>query len=131
VSGNVVLFVSSASYSSAWESMSIGLTAVAMGDRVVFVFAFDALVALARGAFGHPETEAERMAAERGEALGAALPDAMLADARRLGAKAVACDTTVKLCGLSPEALRQSVLDEVLGLPEIWRQAQGARVLHF
>jgi hypothetical protein len=38
----------------------------------------------------------------------------------------------VKLCGLSATDLKESgVLDEVLGLPQIWRLTEDARVLTF
>jgi peroxiredoxin family protein len=49
-----------------------------------------------------------------------------------MGARALACDTTVKLCGFSAADLEKGgVLDEVLGLPQIWRLTEGARVLSF
>ncbi len=132
MSRRVVFFVNTAGYEPAWQATSIGITAAAMGDEVVFVFAFDALRALAQRAFGAPLHERERVEAWRGEALNAPLPANLLADARALGARALACDTTVKLCGLDPEGLvRDGALDEVLGLPQIWRLAQDARVLSF
>ena len=56
----------------------------------------------------------------------------MLHDARAMGARALACDTTVKLCGLSAAELEKGgALDEVLGLPQIWRLTEGAKVLSF
>ena len=132
MSGKVVFFVSAGGYHAAWQAMSMGLTAAAMGETVTFVFAFGALSALAAGTFGQASSGAERAAVVRGEDLGAAWPAAMLRDARSLGSRVVACDTTVKLCGLSPAELEASkTLDEVLGLPEIWRLTEGARVLTF
>lgn len=110
----------------------MGITASALGDDVVFVFAFDALRALEKGTFGKPLTERERSEFTRGQGLGAPLPAKMLADARAMGARVVACDTTVKLCGLVPAQLEAAgVLDEVLGLPQIWRLTEGAKVLTF
>lgn len=132
VSRRVVFFVNSAGYEAAWQVTSIGITAAAMGDEVVFVFAFEALRTLARGTFGLPLTDRERAEATRGEGLGAALPAKMLQDARGLGARALACDTTVKLCGLSAAELEKGgVLDEVMGLPQLWRLAQDATTLTF
>lgn len=129
---SVVFFVSSAGYEPAWQAVSMGLTAVAMGDEVTFVFAFDALRSLVSGRFGKPLTERERAEALRGEGLGAPAPAQMLDDARSLGARVVACDTTVKLCGLTPSELEKSKkLDEVMGLPQIWRLTEEARVLTF
>lgn len=128
----LVIFVSNGGYEAAWQATSLGLTATAMGDDVVYVFAFDALRALSRGTFGKPLTERESSAATRGEGLGAPLAARMLDDARQLGARAIACDTTVKLCGLDPaELLHHRQLDEVAGLPEIWKLTLDARLLSF
>jgi peroxiredoxin family protein len=132
MSGRVVFFVSKGGYEAAWQALSLGITATAMGDEVTFVFAFDALRSLVKGTFGKPLTDRERTEATRGEGLGAPPPSRMLADARAMGARVVACDTTVRLCGLVPAELEaKKILDEVLGLPQIWKLAEGARVLHF
>ncbi|MCA2981365.1 MAG: hypothetical protein INH41_02655 [Myxococcaceae bacterium] len=128
----LVIFLSAGGYEAAWQATSLGLTAAAMGDDVVFVFAFDALRALSRGTFGKPLTERESAAATRGTGLGAPVPLGMLADARSLGARALACDTTVKLCGLVPaELLEQGLLDDVTGLPDIWKLTGVARLVSF
>ncbi|MCU0700248.1 MAG: DsrE family protein [Myxococcaceae bacterium] len=128
----LMIFVSSGGYEAAWQATSLGLTAAAMGDDVVYVFAFDALRALSRGTFGKPLTERESAAATRGTGLGAPVPSSMLTDSRQLGAKAIACDTTVKLCGLDPaDLLKKKVLDEVTGLPDIWKLTTAARLLSF
>lgn len=108
----------------------MGITAAAMGDEVYFVFAFDALRALMRDAFGIPHTEREISESARAEGLGVPPPARMLAEARSMGAKLIACDTNVRLCGFSPDDLRGR-LDEVIGLPSIWRLTEGARVLTF
>lgn len=130
--GRAVFFVSTAGYEAAWRAMSMGLTAVAMGDEVAFVFAFDALRAVAKGTFGKPLSERESKVVARGEGLGAPVPAKMLEDARGLGARALACDTTVKLCGLSPNELTEAgKLDDVWGLAQLWRLTEGARVLTF
>ena len=126
----LVLMVNSAGYEAAWQCASWGVTAAAMGEEVTFVFAFEALRSLAAGTFGVPLNEREQIEAERGAAVGAALPAQMLAAARELGARVLACDTTVKLCGLDRAELeRRGVLDEVQGLPQIWRHASDARLL--
>lgn len=128
----VVFFVNSAGYEAAWQAASLGITAAAFGDEVHFVFAFEALRSLANGTFGKALTDRERAESTRGEGIGAPIPARMLHDARGLGARAIACDTTVKLCGMSSTELeRAGVLDEVVGLPQIWKLTQGARVLTF
>lgn len=108
----------------------MGVTAAAMGDEVYFVFAFDALRRLARGTFGQPHSERELSESARAEGIGAATPRQMLEEARSLGARLVACDTTVKICALSSEEL-SGKLDSVMGLASLWRLTQGARILTF
>lgn len=130
MSGRVVFFVNTPGYEAAWQVASMGITAAAFGDEVHFVFAFEALRSLANGTFGKPLTDRERAEATRGEGIGAPVPARMLLDARGLGARAIACDTTVRLCGLAANELEKGgVLDEVLGLPQIWKLTDGARVL--
>jgi predicted peroxiredoxin len=99
-----------------------------MGDEVYFVFAFDALRALVRGNFGRPHSEKELAESARAEGLGVPPPARMLEEARGLGAKLVACDTTVRICGYAPDELR-GTLDEVMGLASLWRLTDGARTL--
>ncbi len=124
--------MNSAGYEAAWQVASTGITAAAFGDEVLFVFAFEALRSLANGTFGKPLTDRERAEATRGDGIGAPVPSRMLQDARGLGARVLACDTTVRLCGLTAGELEKGgVLDEVLGLPQIWRLTEGARVLTF
>lgn len=130
MAGRVVFFLNTGGYEAAWQAMSMGITATAMGDDVVFVFAFDALRALVKGTFGKPLSDRERTEFTRAEGLGAPLPSRMLSDARAMGARCVACDTTVKLCGLVPHELEaKKLLDEVLGLPQIWKLTENARTL--
>ena len=82
--------------------------------------AIDALRQLARGTFGAASTEREISEGARAKGLGVPLPAAMLEEARGLGAKVVACDTMVKVCGLGANELGR-VVDEVMGLASIWR----------
>lgn len=128
MSGRVVLFLQQAGYEPAYQAVSIGVTAAAMGDEVYFVFAFDALRALTRDAFGLPHTEREMAESARAEGLGLLPPAKMLQEARAMGARCIACDTTLRICGFSPADVG-SRLDEVMGLPSIWRLTEGARVL--
>jgi peroxiredoxin family protein len=128
MSGRVVFFLQNATYEPAYQAVSIGITAAAMGDEVYFVMAFDALRAVMRDAFGLPHSEREMAESARAEGLGVPTPSRMLAEARAMGAKVIACDTTVRICGMSQDDLRGK-LDQVLGLPSIWRLTEGARVL--
>jgi peroxiredoxin family protein len=128
MAGRVVFFLQQASFEAAFQGASLAITAAAMGDEVHVVVAFDALRNLVRGSFGNPQSEREQLESARADGLGVPAPVKMLDEARKMGAKLVACDTTVKLCGISTEeALR--VLDEVLGLASIWRLTEGARTL--
>ncbi|MBI3185840.1 MAG: DsrE family protein [Myxococcales bacterium] len=128
MAGRVVVFLEQATYEPAYQAASIGVTAAAMGEEVYFVFAFDALRALSRDAFGLPHSERELAESARAEGLGVPTPARLLAEARELGAKVIACDTTVRICGFSAVDLAMK-LDEVMGLPSIWRLTEGARVL--
>ena len=130
MAGRVVFFVSQANYEAAYQAASLGITASAMGDDVYFVFAFDALRALARDAFGKPHTEREASESARAEGLGVPAPSRMLSEAREMGARIIVCDTTLKLCGLAAVDLGTRV-DEVMGLAAIWRLTQDARTLSF
>lgn len=132
MSGRVVFFVQTAGFEAAWQATSLGLTAAAMGDQVIFVLAFDALRSLVNGTFGKPLTERQTSEVTRSQGLGAPTPSSMLEDARHLGARVVACDTIVKVCGLVSVDLEQTgLLDEVMGLPSIWRLTEGAQVMSF
>jgi peroxiredoxin family protein len=128
MSGRVLFFLQSATYEPAYQAASMGITSAAMGDEVYFVFAFDALRSLSRDAFGLPHSEREMAESARAEGLGVPPPWKMLAEAREMGAKVIACDTTLKICGLAREDLGKR-LDEVMGLASIWRLTDGARVL--
>jgi peroxiredoxin family protein len=131
VASRVFLFVTRPGYEPAYQAASLGVTAAAMGEETYFVFAFDALKHLARGTFGQPMSERETAEQTRAEGLGVATPGRMLKEARDLGARLLACDTTVRICGLTAAQLVPGSLDEVLGLASIWRMTQGARVLTF
>ena len=47
MAGRVFFFLQHATYEPAFQAATMGITAVAMGDEVYFVFAFEALRALA------------------------------------------------------------------------------------
>lgn len=128
MAGRVFFFLQHATYEPAFQVASMGITAAAMGDEVYVVFAFDALRALVRGHFGMPHTEKELSESARAEGLGVPTPAKMLAEARSLGAKLIACDTTVRICGYLPEDLK-GTLDEVMGLASLWRLTASARTL--
>ena len=128
MAGRVFFFLQHATYEPAFQAASMGITAAAMGDEVYVVFAFDALRQLVSGAFGLPKGEQEQAELARAEALGVPSPARMLDEARQLGAKLIACDTTVRICGFVPEEL-EGTLDEVMGLASLWRLTQGARTL--
>ncbi|GEL73897.1 DsrE family protein [Myxococcus virescens] len=128
MAGRVLFFLQHATYEPAFQAATMGITAAAMGDEVYFVFAFDALRQLVGGAYGQPSSAREHEEFARAESLGVLAPPDMLAEARTLGARLIACDTTVRICGYEPESL-EGTLDEVMGMASIWRLTAGARVL--
>src|SRR6266566_3828868 len=109
MAGRVVFFLQSATYEPAYQAASIGLTAAAMGDEVIFVVSFDALRSIMRDGFGLPHTEREMAESARAEGLGVPTPARMLAEARNLGARLVVCDTTMRLCGFAKEDLGDKI----------------------
>ncbi|RPH71138.1 MAG: hypothetical protein EHM78_08635 [Myxococcaceae bacterium] len=128
MAGRVVFIVQRGGYEPAYQAASMGITAAALGDEVVFVFAFEALRQLCRGDFGRAQSDRELAEGARAEGVGVPPPAQLLAEARGLGARCIACDTMLKLAGVSlVEAER--VLDEVMGLVALWRLTEGARVL--
>lgn len=130
MSERVVFFVQHGSFEPAYQVGTQAITAAAMGEEVYVVFSFDALRQLHRGTFGLPLSEREMAESARADGLNLPPPLKLLEDARGLGARLVACDTTVKLCGLSSEEL-SGKLDEVMGLASLWRLTQGARTLNY
>jgi len=128
MAGRVVFFVQHGSFEPAFQLASMAITAAAMGEEVIVVLAWDALRQFMRGSFGLPESDRERMEQARSEGLNLPAPAKMLQEARTLGVKVVACESIVRMCGFEPAQTGQ-VLDEVMGLPSIWRLTQGARTV--
>jgi len=123
-----IFFLQRPGYEAAFQAASVGITAAAMGDEVYFVFAFGALRQLLDGRFGAAVNQEERAESDRAADLGVPPPKQMLDEAKSLGAKLIACDTTLKICGFSA-ADATGALDEVIGLASILRLTQGARVI--
>lgn len=128
MAGRVIVFLQHGSYEPAYQATSLGITSAAMGDEVYFVLAFDALREWIRGDFGEPQTETEIIESTRAEGLGMPPPRKMLEEAKALGAKVVACDTTLKICGFSSADVSDKI-NEVMGLATIWRLTEGARII--
>ncbi len=128
MAGRVLFFLQRGGYEPAYQAASMGITAAALGDAVHFVFAFDALRQLVHGDFGRPQSDREAVESARAEGLGVPPPATLLAEARGLGARLVACDTMLRIAGIPTEEAER-VLDEVMGLPGLWRLTDGARVL--
>jgi peroxiredoxin family protein len=128
----VVFFWNTGGFQSAWQVLSLALTAAAMGKKVTIVAAFEALEALSRGEPGGTKSVCDEARVRRGLEIGAPTPAAMLTDLRALGGRIIACETAVQFCNLDPDALRQAgVLDDVLGLPQIWKETEAAQTLTF
>jgi peroxiredoxin family protein len=118
----LVVFLSSAGWSARYQAVMLGVTAASLGDTVTVVLAFEPLRAIVEGRFedGAPAT----VAAARVPPLAATLEEAR----RELGLRVVACETSVRLAGLEPDAVRHQ-LDGLEPLPSLWRLAQAGRVL--
>lgn len=116
------------SFARRYQVASQAITAAAGGDEVRVVFWFDALRRLARGGFDEAEAGEDALVLRRHGALGLPPPSEMLAEARQLGARFLACETALLLAGLEPGELEGRV-DEILGLQQIHALAQGAEVV--
>lgn len=120
MTGPVVVFLHSGSWADRYQAVTLGVTAAALGDRVVFALFFEPLRLWVQGRFDEgapPEAAASRVAPLR----------ETLEEARReLGVEVVACDTAVRLAGLDPAAL-EGVLDRIATLPQLWQAARDGR----
>jgi predicted peroxiredoxin len=121
----VMLFLNGKTYEAAYQAASLGVTAAAMGDEVMFVLSFDTLRQYVDGKLGAGDSPEHARARE----LGAPEPQKMVEEARQLGARVLTCDTYARICGLGPEDWAGKL--EVMGLPSIWRLAQKARSMSF
>lgn len=106
------------------QAAGFALTAAAFGHHVLVALAGPALRAWVDGTFDDgapPEAAAHRVGSPRG----------MLDEGRRdLGLEVVACETEVRLAGLTPEAARP-LLDALRSLPDQWRHAAAGQVVAF
>jgi peroxiredoxin family protein len=120
----VVIFLHGAGWEARYQAATLGVTAAALGDAVTLALFFEPLRLWAAARFDEgapPEAAAARVASLT----------ATLEEARRgLGLRVVACDTAVRLAGLAPEHVAET-LDGVVSLPSLWRIAQGGRALAF
>ena len=122
MTGPVVVFLHRGSWADRYQAVTLGVTAAALGDRVVLALFFEPLRLWVADRFDEgapPEAAASRVAPLRES----------LEEARReLGLEVVACDTAVRLAGLDPDALG-GVLDRIATLPQLWQAARDGRAI--
>lgn len=121
----IVLHLHGESFARRYQVASHAITAAAAGDDVLVVLWFDALARWVRATFDEPLAGEDTLVAGRHRDLGLPPPSEMLAEARALGARLAACETGVRLAGLSPADARARV-DEVPGLQELLAAARDA-----
>ncbi|HZZ82997.1 MAG TPA: hypothetical protein VFE30_00515 [Anaeromyxobacteraceae bacterium] len=112
----------SGSWEARYQATSLAITAAALGDDVRVALFFEALRAWSGGRFD--EGAPPEAAAAGVQGLRATLDEART----HLGLAVVACDTAVKLAGLSGDAAALG-LDAVESLPSLWRFGRGGAVL--
>jgi predicted peroxiredoxin len=117
----LVIFLRSETWDARHMAVSLAITAAALGDAVHVALFGPALAAFVEGRFA--DGAPPQAAAVRVPPL-----DAIVAEARGLGVRVVACDTALRLVGADP-ASAVPPLDAVVSLPSLWRIAQGGRVL--
>lgn len=122
MAGPLVLFVQRGTWADRYQAVTLAITAAALGDRVVVALFFDALRLWVQGRFD------EGAPREAADARVAGLAD-MLGEARReLDLELVACDTAVRLAGLDPAAVSDS-LDRIASLPSLWKEAREGQLV--
>ncbi len=115
------------SFARRYQAAALAITAAASGDEVIVVLWYDALRLWGAPGFDAPGPVAEDVEVHRRHfALGLPPPSEMLAEARAIGARLLACETGVRLAGLTPEDAR---VDEILGLQQIHALAREAEVV--
>jgi peroxiredoxin family protein len=122
LSDSVVVFLHRGAWADRYQATTLAVTAAALGDTVTLALFFEPLRLWAEGRFD------EGAPAEAAAAHVASLGDTLEEARRDLGLRVVACDTAVRLAGLSPEAVRGRV-DAIETLPSLWRAAQAGRAL--
>ena len=120
----LVIFLSGAGWEARYQASVVAMSAAALGDPVTLALSFEPLRTWVAGRFdeGAPPTAPGAGVPPLSEALGEAR--------RELGLRVVACETAVRLAGLTPEAAR-AALDGLEPLPSLWRVAQRGRALSF
>jgi peroxiredoxin family protein len=118
----VVVFLHRGAWADRYQAVSLALTAAALGDEVTIALFFEPLRLWAAGRFdeGGPP-----------EAAGVGIPslrEALDEGRRELGVRVVACDTALRLAGLTPEAAG-ATLDGVEALPALWQRGRRGRAL--
>jgi peroxiredoxin family protein len=119
----VVVFLHRGSWEDRYQATTLAVTAAALGDEVTLALFFDPLRLWVADRFD------EGAPAEAAEARVASLAESLEEARRELGLRVVACDTAVRLAGLSPEAVERR-LDAIRTLPSLWRDARVGRAVH-
>jgi peroxiredoxin family protein len=118
----LVVFLHHGAWSDRYQAVTLSVTAAAFGEAVTLALFFEPLRLWVEDRFDEgatPEAAEARVASLR----------ATLEEARReLGLRVVACDTAVKLAGLTPDGARP-LLDGIDTLPSLWRTARDGRAL--
>lgn len=118
----VVVFLHRGTWEDRYQATTLAVTAAALGDAVTLALFFEPLRLWVAGRFD------EGAPAEAAEARVAPLAESLEEARRELGLRVVACDTAVRLAGLTPETLGGRV-DGIRTLPALWRDARAGRAL--
>jgi len=117
----LLVLLRSEGWEARWLATSLALTAAAHGDQVVLALFEASLRAFFEGRFdeGAPASAAASRVGSLAE---------MLEEGRReLGLRIAACDTAVRLAGLSPDEAAARL--EVTSLTALWREARDGQVI--
>jgi peroxiredoxin family protein len=122
MAGPLVVFLQRASWEDRYQAVTVAVTAAALGDAVTVALFFEPLRLWVAGRFdeGAPPEAAAARVLGLAESLGEAR--------RELGLEVVACDTAVRLAGLDPAGLGNSV-DRIASLPALYKAARDGQLV--
>ncbi len=133
----LAIFVDRGTRQALHHATSLAMTALAAGERVVVALFHEGLAGWARAFDGGADDfgagpDAERLRLGFARLNVPPLPR-YLDDLRAVGAariEVVACGAAVELLGLDVDALIESgAVDDVVGLPTLWRRVRGWRIV--
>ena len=133
----LAIFVQSGTHQALYHGLSVTMTALSYGEKVTCALFYDGLAGWVQAHGRKPigwGSESDAYTIAKGfRRLNVPAPHVMMSECRRVGAdkfSIYACSGSVEVLNLDAEALiAKRVVDDVVGLPTIWRLTQNARFI--